>query len=211
MRFVSHLAIVSLALAQSIPPDEIHSRTVPYVPPPKVTIRADVRIVEVPVVIRDRHLHTVAGLTRDDFEIDDNGKKQPITAFSVQSFKSDANLGVAEKTAPGPRFLALCFDDLHLLPTQLKPVKEGAEQFVRTSLAPNDRVVIVRTSRSEHSQFTADVPALVEQIEKITVTPQAIADDSERCIHLLPHEAYIIAENMDPGSSLLHAKMAECS
>ncbi len=203
------IALASLALAQSIPSDEIRSHTVPYTP--SATMRADVRIVEVPVVVRDSHLHTVPGLTRDDFEIDDNGKRQPITAFTVQNFKPpSSNPTAAQQTPPRPRFLALCFDDLHLLPALLNPVKEAAKRFVQTSLAPNDRVIIVRTSRSEQTLFTADVPTLVEQIDQITPYAQAVADDSTRCVHILPHEAYIIAEGMDPGSQLLRQKMAEC-
>lgn len=202
---LSSLTLFSLLSAQSIPSDEIHSHTIPYVPPSNV-IRTEVRIVEVPVVVRDSHFHAIAQLTKDDFEIEDNGTKQPITSFSVQNFKAQNS----RKESPRPRFLALCFDDLHLLPALLKPIKDAAQRFVKTSLAPNDRVVIIRTSRSEHSQFTADVPTLLEQIDKITTTPQAVFNDSERCIHLEPHEAYKIAESMDPGDRLLHAKMAEC-
>ena len=211
MRLALCVAVAGLALSQSIPPDEIHSRTVPYVPPSTVTIRTEVRVVEVPVVVRDSHLHTVAQLTKDDFEIEDNGTKQSVTSFAVRSFKPPGQAELSPKEPPSPRFLALCFDDLHLLPTLLKPVKDAAARFVKTNLAPNDRAVIVRTSRSEHSQFTSDVPTLLDQIDKITTTPQAVFNDSERCIHIEPHEAYIIAERMDPGDRLLKAKMAECS
>jgi hypothetical protein len=82
------LAYLGLAAAQSVPPGEIHSRTVAYVPPTGVTLRAEVRGVEVPVVIRDSHLHAVAGLKRDDFEIYDDGKQQTIASFSVLAFIS---------------------------------------------------------------------------------------------------------------------------
>jgi VWFA-related protein len=209
------LACVALAIAQSIPSDEVRAHTTPYVPPSNV-IRTEVRVVEVPVVVRDSHLHTIPNLTRDDFQIEDNGKKQLITSFSVHTFKpqdSSETAASATKTTtpPRPRFLALCFDDLHLIPALLAPVKAAAIRFVKTNLAPNDRVVIVKTSHSESSQFTADVPTLVEQIEKITSPPQAVADDSERCLRIPPHEAFIIAEHKDPGDQLLHAKMAECS
>jgi hypothetical protein len=83
-----------------------------------------VDLVEVPVVVRDAERRTVAGLTRDDFEIYDSGKKQAITAFSVQSFKppGDATGGARPPAAAGPtgwprpRFVALCFDNLHMDP-----------------------------------------------------------------------------------------------
>jgi VWFA-related protein len=211
------LASLGLAAAQSIAPDEIHSHTVPYVPPQAIALRTEVRVVEVPVVVRDGFLHAVSGLTRDDFEIYDNAKKQEITGFSVENFTPLGDAAVAAATgAPskGPprlRFLALCFDDLHLLPVFVTRVKDEAERFVRTSLAPGDRAVVVRTSRSEDAQFTGDVPTLIAQIEKVTPFVPAVPDDSERCPHIDPREAYQIAEHMDPGNQVLHAKEAECN
>jgi VWFA-related protein len=162
-------AFVCLGLsAQSIPPGEIHSRTIAYVPPPGVTLRTEVRIVEVPVVIRDANLQGVDGLQRDDFEIYDDSKKQPITAFSVHhSSRIESAPGIAggeaRKDQSRPRFLALTFDDLHLLPAPLNSVKDAAKRFVRTSLEPGDRVVVVRTSKSEDAKFISNVTALVSR------------------------------------------------
>lgn len=207
------LVCLGVATAQSVPPDEIRSRTMPYVPPSGVTLRTEVRVVEIPVVVRDERLRAVGGLIRDDFEIYDNGKKQAITSFSVQSFAphGEAADAAATKDATRPRFLALCFDDLHLLPDGLERAKDAAKRFVRTSLAPGDRVVVVRTSRSEDSQFTADVPTLVAQIANVTAFLQGINDDSERCpAHFEPYEAYKIAANRDPGGQVLKEKLAEC-
>jgi len=208
------LTCLGLVAAQSIAPDEIHSRTFPYVPPAGLTLRTEVRVVEVPVVVRDGFLHAVSGLTRDDFEIYDDGKRQAITAFSVEHFTppGDASTAVADapKGQPRPRFLALCFDDLHLLPGPLNAVKEAGKKFVRTSLAPGDRAVVVRTSRSEDVSFTNDAAALAEQIDKITPPIMDTNDDKEKCPHIAPHEAYQIANGIDPGNHVLHAKMAEC-
>ena len=115
-----------------------------------------------------------------------------------------------QRAASQPRFLALCFDDLHLPAVLLQPVKDAAARLVRTGLAPGDRVAVVRTSRSEVSKFTSDVTALVGQIENVTAVPQFESGDSAR-VRMLPHEAYQIANHLDPGDQLLHAKMAECS
>jgi len=206
-----------MASGQSLAPDEIHSRTVPYIPPSEVTLRADVRVVEVPVVVRDEYLHAVPGLTRNDFEVYDEGKKQPITAFSTLTFKpKDESLtphAAADglQVATATRFVALCFDDLHLLPAFLKPVKDAAKTFVRTSLAPGDQVAVVRTSRSENVKFTKDVGTLLEQIGNVGSSITAVNDDTQRCpAHFEPYEAYRITEHMDPGGQVLGAKMAEC-
>jgi VWFA-related protein len=173
-----------------------------------------VRVVEVPTVVRDGLIHAVGGLTQDDFEIYDNGKKQAITVFSVEHFKAPGDTGPADAGSPNsqprPRFLALCFDDIHLLAATLNPVKEAGKQFVRTSLAPGDRAIVVRTSRSEDASFTNDVPRLIEQIDKIVPHIMEGNDDREKCPHIEPHEAYQIANDLDPGGALLQAKMAQC-
>lgn len=210
------IVLACLCLAgQPIPPDEIHSRTVPYVFPSRVTLRTEVRVVEVPVVVRDEKFRAVAGLSRDDFEVYDDGKKQAITAFSVQNFKPSGGTPAvdtsAQKGAPQPRFLALCFDDLHMRPNDLVPVKAAAERFVRTSLAPGDRVVIVRTSKSEKVNFTSDVPTLVERIANVTPYLRAVSEDLTQCpARFDPYEAYRVAEHMDPGDRVLNAKIAQC-
>jgi hypothetical protein len=41
------------------------------------------RLVEVEVVVRDSRGKSVKGLTRDDFELRDSGKRRDLTAFSV--------------------------------------------------------------------------------------------------------------------------------
>jgi len=207
-------------MAQSIAPDEMHARTVPYVPPSPVRLRTEVDVVEVPVVVRDGQRRAVAGLTKNDFEIYDTGVRQTITAFSEQRFTSQVDAGRSTKPAAaadvaGPknesrsRFVALCFDDLNMDALALKPVKEAAERFVKTGLAPGDRVAVVTTAQSQDSQFTGDVPKLVEQIARVTSHQRSTDDSVQQCLRIRPYEAYLIANNLD--NELLKAKLGECS
>jgi len=193
----------------------MHARTIPYVPPSPVTLRTQVDLVEVPVVVRDGR-RAVAGLTRDDFEIYDLGKKQAVTAFSVQTFQSPPEPAGGAKPAPGaaeskavtrPRFLALLFDDLYTDQLALKPAKDAAIRFVKTGLAPGDRAAVFTTAQSRDSEFTADVANLAEQIAR--VSHRKAADDSVgMCPVISPYEAYLIANRLDKG--VLGAKLAEC-
>jgi VWFA-related protein len=215
------LAYAGVAAAQAIAPDEMHARTVPYVPPAAVTLRTEVDVVEVPVVVRDGQHRAVAGLTRDDFEIYDTGKKQTITAFSVQGFAARRDGGGGTKpaavgAAPGeskgearPRFVALCFDDLNMDAAALKPVKEAAERFVKTGLAPGDLVAVVTTAQQQDSEFTADVAKLLEQIAKVTTHQRFKNDSTQQCLRIQPYEAYLIVNHLD--EELLLAKVGECS
>jgi VWFA-related protein len=221
LALLAALACLGLAIAQSIPPGEMHARTVPYVPPTPVKLRAEVDVVEVPVVVRDRQHRAVAGFKRDDFEIYDTGVRQTITAFSEQHFTTpvDAAGGARPAVVPPapvrpkgesrPRFVALCFDDLNMDPLSLKPVKEAAERFVKTALAPGDRVTVATVAQPRDSGFTGDVPKLVEQIAKVTNHQRSNDDTVQQCPHIRPFEAYLIANNLD--NEVLQAKMGECS
>ncbi len=206
-------------MAQTIAPGEMHARTVPYVPPSPVRLRTEVDVVEVPVVVRDGQHRAVAGLTRNNFEIYDTGVRQTITAFSEQRFTPHVDAGGGAKAVAAnaagpkgesrPRFVALCFDDLNTEALALKPAKEAAERFVKTSLAPGDRVAVATVAQSQDSEFTGDVPKLVEQIAKVTSHFRSTDDSVQQCLRIRPYEAYLIANHMD--DELLKAKTAECS
>src|ERR1017187_2513297 len=73
-----------------------------WVPPVQYTLRTETRVVEVGVVVRDSRSHSAGGLTRDDFEIEDGGKKREITAFSTETSSPPA----AASSARAPSVLA---------------------------------------------------------------------------------------------------------
>jgi len=81
------LAIPGFASPQTVGPDEVRVNTTAYSPAPALTLRTQVELVEVPVVVRDSHYKGVAGLQQSDFTLYDGGKKQQITAFSVETFE----------------------------------------------------------------------------------------------------------------------------
>jgi VWFA-related protein len=184
-------------------------------------LRTEVDVVEVPVVVRDGRHRAVAGLTKNDFEIYDTGVKQTVTTFSEQHFTSQADSGggakqfvfvaapAGRKSESRPRFVALCFDDLNTDLLTLKSAKEAAEKFVKTSLAPGDRVAVVTAAQSGDYEFTGDVPKLVEQIAKVTSHQRFAGDSAQQCPRILPYEAYLIVNSLD--SELLDTKLAECA
>jgi len=186
---------------------------------PQTTIRTQVELVEVPVVVRDGHRRAVDGLTQNDFEIYDNGKKQAIAAFSVQHFAPQANGPAAasgpaakgaSKDAPKPtaprRFVALLFDNLNMDLGALRPAQEAAEKFVRTSLAPGDRVAVVTTAESQSVDFIGDGLRLVQEIEAVKMR-QRTRSDALGCPRISPYEGYLIANRLD--RSILQAKVDE--
>ena len=206
-------------LAQ-IGPDEAQSRTQPYRPSTGLTLRTQVELVEVPVVVRNRKRQPVAGLTQNDFTILDLGKKQEIVSFSVENFKANSSPASSPVTAPGvpttgsdnkpatqPRFIALCFDDMVTDPSSLMSSKIAARQFVQTSLAPGDQIAVVTTAFPNDFQFTSDVPTILRQIDKVNYKARVTDEQESRCPPIRPYEAYLLASHLD--SSLLQAKVAE--
>ena len=100
MLAVPLLAGAALVAAPSVDPQEVRLAAFPYFPKPAITLKAEARLVDIGVVVRDSQGHSVRGLSKSDFEIRDEGKWREITAFSVQSFTP---AGTAPERAPDAR------------------------------------------------------------------------------------------------------------
>src|SRR5690348_7995193 len=53
--------------------------------PPRVTLKATTRLVQVSVVVHDKKGQPVPDLKKEDFQIKVDGRVQPISVFSVES------------------------------------------------------------------------------------------------------------------------------
>ena len=149
----------------------------PYVP----TLRVDTRIVEVAAVVRDGHGKAVAGLTKDDFRVVDDGKERLIDHFAVDNTLHDAlndhkNANASEPLKSGvpatsdrpPRYLALFIDDVNgkdeALAADLPRTQTAAEKFVKGALKSGVRVGVFTASGEPKLDFTTDQAKLIEAI-----------------------------------------------
>jgi VWFA-related protein len=173
------------------------------------------------VVVRDARGHTVGGLTRDNFEVEDSGKKRDITAFSAESRTvpgapaapaehkpaegaTPAGRGPAAPKRP-PRFLGLVFDDLNMTVADLPRVRAAAKRFLEKGLQADDRVGIFFTTRGLTLPFTGDSARLNDAIDHLNFQKRDPALPT--CPNLTAYEAYTIAEHQD--SNLLAIKVEE--
>ena len=151
----------------------------PSVPPP-VTFKVETSYVDVDAVVTDRQGNVVRGLTKDDFELLEDGKPQRIDMFTyvdIPAVPQDrflaANRPVSsdvKTNAPSQagRLYVLMLDDLDTAALRSQFVIKAARQFVEQNFAANDLAAVVYTSgRGDASQeFTSDRRLLVASIDK---------------------------------------------
>jgi VWFA-related protein len=133
--------------------------------------RVNVKEVLVRVVARDPKGNAVGNLTKDDFQVFDQGKPQVITHFSVErpgaqaaeeqktSEENTGTMQIKQPAAVPERFIAYLFDDIHLQFGDLARVRDAAaRQFA--ALRPTDRAAIMSTSGQTLLDYTDDRAAL---------------------------------------------------
>jgi hypothetical protein len=144
-------------------------------------LQVGVDLVMVPVVVRDQSGHAVGNLTRADFEIFDKGKRQQISAFTVESQQAQAGAppssslaAAATQTAPASgsqsNLVVYLFDDIRLKFSDLAKVRDAAARQI-DELKPSDLIAILTTSGAVSSPFTTDRALLKETLLKLRAEP----------------------------------------
>jgi VWFA-related protein len=118
--------------------------------------RVDVSIASIDVVVRDKAGNLVRGLTRDDFELYEDGQLQKITNFSAidvsvadqETPAESAAAPGATKTAPAgavrsPRLLVLFFDVKAIDPASRKEFFLALRTFVDTAMRQGDFATVL--------------------------------------------------------------------
>lgn len=102
-----------------------------------------VHLVEVPVTVVDRSGNPVRGLTRENFEILDGGKKRPITSFDLIDFAAPASARAASPLNPAARrsFLLL-FDLSFSSPLGRARAQDAARNFIARSMQRRDLAAV---------------------------------------------------------------------
>jgi Ca-activated chloride channel family protein len=122
------------------------------------TFRAGVELVSVGVTVTDRSGAIVPGLTRDDFQIVEDGRPQSVVQFT-------AGLEEVSGPDPVPTHLGLLLDTSGSMEADLKLSRSAAIKFLNTLPEANDITLVdfdteVRVARYGQREF----PRLVERI-----------------------------------------------
>jgi VWFA-related protein len=171
------------------------------------TIKVDVNLVLVRVVVRDSQGRPLGTLRQQDFRLLDNGKPQTITKFSLEepgartemnpkaSNGSSSGSQSAATPAPVDRSVAYLFDDIHMNAANLRQVRDAADRHL-SSLSPTVRAAIFTTSGQTSLDFTDDRTKLHEILFRIQPRQVASAGGND-CPDVDPYMADLIANKHD--------------
>ncbi len=147
---------------------------------PAVTFKLEVNYVEVDAIVTDAQGNLVRNLTKDDFQVLEDGKPQPISVFSLVDIPIERAERPLYKATPieadvksnatqfDGRVYVLVLDDLHTAPLRSTLVKRAAREFVQRYIGANDMTAVLETGgRSDAAQdFTDNRTLLLDAIDK---------------------------------------------
>jgi VWFA-related protein len=163
---------------------------------PKLTENIDVRVIGVDVVVTDKKGNAVTGLTKDDFQIFENGIEKPISNFSEIEGKSvtqAVKVPVPGAPATPPpakeevseqlrRRIIFYVDNLSLAPFNRNRVFKQMKEFTKDVMRPGDEAMVATYNRSlkVRTPFTRDALQIQQMLDAIAgESGQGIAAHSE--------------------------------
>ena len=153
-------------------------------PPPReqpaVTFKVEINYVEVDAIVTDASGRLVRTLTKDDFEVLEDGKPQAVSTFALVDipverderplFSPTAIEPDVQTNARGVdgRLFVIVLDDLHTAPLRSTLVRRAARQFIERYIGANDLAAVVHASgRADAGQeFTSSRRLLTQAVDK---------------------------------------------
>jgi VWFA-related protein len=165
----------------------------------------EVRVTNLDVVVTDKSGKRVTGLTRDDFEVFENGKPQAVSNFYEVGPERN-ELPVTGSQLPNElpasearqRRLVIFIDNYSIHPLQRKKIFESIDRSLDTLLRPGDEAMVVAWYRGLKIEqpFTSDLAALRGGITRVAETGAGMTYESDRqhirarCTQLLQDSGY---------------------
>ncbi len=168
-----------------------------------------VELITVDVAVTDAAGQPVAGLTRDDFVLKEDGAVQPVVSFeafkleppaAAEAVPPPAAASNERRTGDAGRAFALVVDDLGMRSSEAVSARRAVASFLERSISDGDEVTI--SSASGEVWWTARIPegredltAVVGRLRGHNATLSRSLDD------MSDYEAYWIAEHGTSGVS----------
>jgi VWFA-related protein len=149
----------------------------PPAPPPAAQSfgeAMEVNVVNVDVYATDKNGQRLTGLSKDDFELLEDGKRVPISNFEVvQANAATPVHAVSGPAAASPEDavnLVVYFDDFNIRPANRARAVQQLGDFLTHKLAPGDRVMLVTYDLGLHVRFpfTSDPAVIAKGLKEIS-------------------------------------------
>ena len=175
-------SIPTLLLPPSVSPAP-KSIDLPFTTEKQPTFSERVTLVSIRAVVRDRKGQVVGDLTKNDFQIFDNNKRQLISNFSLERAWCDQNQGQQRAGLPSKepdktsrkspenmissRYVAFLFDDIHLTKDNTFPTVAASDHALNASSSANSLIGVFSTSRRVSLDFTNDREKVRQALREI--------------------------------------------
>ena len=170
--FLAGLSTSLLLRAQQNPPPR------PAGDQPPITFKVEVNYVEIDAIVTDQQGNFVRNLTKDDFQVLEQGKPQSVSVVSLVDIpveKFDPPLFKTRPVEPdvrsnskdfNGRVFVLVLDDLNTSFSRSARVKLAARQFIEQYLGANDVAAIVQTggAKATGQEFTGSRERLLRAV-----------------------------------------------
>jgi VWFA-related protein len=174
-----HRTLIALTIVAAALQSPVIKAQAPQTPP-SVTFQVEVNYVDVDVVVTDEQGNFVSGLTREDFEVLEDGKLQKVDTFVYVEIPVEpdnaftlAGRNVSNDTQSNRqpfagRLYVIVLDDLDVSSMRTAQVKKSAKEFVDKYMGANDIAAVVHSSgRTDAAQeFTSNKTLLHSAIDK---------------------------------------------
>lgn len=163
-------------------------------PPPQYEEEIEVRVTDIDVVVTDREGNPITSLSREDFELYENGRRVDIAYFSRivnGSLEDVAEPEVDLVVAPPPRAAVtwvIFVDHTHMEPKTRNEAMRQVQVFARRAIAASDRgAIALNDGRSFRirQNVTDDVELLAKTLEKMSKERMSVSPTKQRTTALL--------------------------
>lgn len=177
------LPLVALVLTLPV----VAQQTSPTPPSEDQVVKISTNLIQIDVTVTDKNGKVVTGLKADDFEVFENGERQPISNFGFVSRTAGGAVAadpakpagnLAQTSPQQPRgsannAIAIVLDDLNMSFASVYYARKALKKFVDEQMLPGDLVAIIRTGGGVGAlqQFTSDKNVLYAAIDRIRWNP----------------------------------------
>jgi hypothetical protein len=193
LRFTRLTSAVLIAALTAGPLAAQQTNPQPTVDPMQYVEKIDVHVIGVDVVVTDKKGKAVTGMTKDDFQIFENGQEKTISNFyEIAGKPATPVVTVPVPGAPAPpkeevneqlrRRIILYIDNLSLAPFNRNRVFKQMKEFVKNVMRPGDEAMVATYNRSlkVRTQFTRDAVQIQQTLDAIAgESGMGIANSSE--------------------------------